>query len=529
MTIETVQFDWRGMRCPEPILKTAREIRQLRDTTTSHVRVLADDSAFPMDIERWCKSSGVRLGEIIEREDGFEAILVLHEDAQETTLGAPASASVPATAAAAPARRSIEPTASLDCLGMCCPEPIMKTARHVRGMDSGVLEILADDSAFPRDLESWVRNSKAELISIEDRPEGGSRALLRIGGSDVSASMLPGEPARSGSFAAAQQALARGITQQPSAPEPVTRAADRPTPAPEKTPEPARASAPSEVRASESTSRLPTASTRVVSAVAEAAANSPMTQAAMLLDLDAAPEAQRLERVKAMGGPQWSGEKIGISTSSPELFQQVIAWAASAGQQLLHVDAVRGELLFEVGQGVVTKSEPEPTAMVKAQPKRATYLVIHNDFESLMAAMMVANTAAVQGMETTIFFSFWGVNLLRGEQPRQEKPDGKLTFIHRLFRMMMPRGPKRQPLSKMHFGGVGKSMMLASMKQQNVMSLESLVDAAVDNGVKFLVCTMSMNIMGIHKRDIIDLPNIEFAGVASFVADSADSDASMVF
>ena len=101
MTIETVQFDWRGMRCPEPILKTAREIRQLRDTSTSHVSVLADDSAFPMDIERWCKSSGVRLGEIIEREDGFEAILVWQEDAQETTLGARSAAPAAATVGAA--------------------------------------------------------------------------------------------------------------------------------------------------------------------------------------------------------------------------------------------------------------------------------------------------------------------------------------------------------------------------------------------------------------------------------------------
>lgn len=121
------------------------------------------------------------------------------------------------------------------------------------------------------------------------------------------------------------------------------------------------------------------------------------------------------------------------------------------------------------------------------------------------------------------------MNLLRGDQPRQEKPDGKLTFIHRLFRMMMPRGPKRQPLSKMHFNGIGKSMMLASMKQQNVMSLENLVDTAIDNGVKFLICTMNMNIMNIHKKNIIDLPNIEFTNITSFITNTAKSDTSMIF
>jgi len=522
MTIESVQFDWRGMRCPEPILKTAREIRQLRDTPTSHVHVLADDDAFPMDIERWCKSSGVQLGELIEREDGFEAILVLHGDYQapssrQTTPQAPAKTS------------SLEPTERLDCIGLCCPEPIMKTARAVRKMESGVLEILADDDAFPKDLESWVRNSKAELISVEAQPKG-VRALLRVGDAPATASASastsfsrdtrPRSSGGGGNFAQAQQALARGL----SRPENI---GSEPKVEPSQQERTAQLNDAIKVTAKPRTSAGPEESTSGLH-------TTPMTQASMVLYLDDAPEEQRLGRVKAMGGPQWCGEKIGVMTRDRALFQEVIAWSARTGQTLLHVDATHGELVFEVGFGDTSEDEaalaaPSTTAMVKAEPKRATYLVIHNDFESLMAAMMVANTAAVQGMETTIFFSFWGVNLLRGDQQRSIEPDGKLTFIHRLFRMMMPRGPKRQPLSKMHFGGMGKSMMLASMKQQNVMSLESLVDAAVDNGVKFLVCTMSMNIMGIHKRDIIDLPNIEFAGVASFVADSADSDTSMVF
>lgn len=518
MTIESVQFDWRGMRCPEPILKTAREIRQLRDTPTSHVHVLADDDAFPMDIERWCKSSGVTLGELIEHEDGFEAILVLQGEYQAR----PSRKTVPQESASAD---SVEPTERLDCIGLCCPEPIMKTARAVRKMESGILEVIADDDAFPKDLEAWVRNSKAELISIDAQPEG-VRALLRVGGAgdaeQPSTSFANGERPSSnggGNFANAQKALARGLTY------PGTGGVASEAPSQQE-------------RTSQLNEAIKVTAMPKGSAGADGSSSgmhtTPMTQASMVLYLDDAPKEQRLGRVKAMGGPQWCGEKIGVMTRDRALFQDVIAWSARTGQTLLHVDATHGELVFEVGFGDTSEDEaalaaPSTTAMVKAEPKRATYLVIHNDFESLMAAMMVANTAAVQGMETTIFFSFWGVNLLRGDQQRSIEPDGKLTFIHRLFRMMMPRGPKRQPLSKMHFGGMGKSMMLASMKQQNVMSLESLVDAAVDNGVKFLVCTMSMNIMGIHKRDIIDLPNIEFAGVASFVADSADSDASMVF
>ncbi len=176
-------------------------------------------------------------------------------------------------------------------------------------------------------------------------------------------------------------------------------------------------------------------------------------------------------------------------------------------------------------------TEDASTALVPAKKaaRRATFLVIHNDFESLMAALMVANSTAVQNIETSIFFSFWGVNLLRGDRPRPQEPAGKLSLIHRMFRWMMPKGPSRQPLSKMHFGGMGMAMMKASMKQQNIMSLETLLAEAAENGVRFTVCTMSMSIMGIQKRDIVEMSNLDFAGVASFVTDASKSEMSMVF
>lgn len=177
----------------------------------------------------------------------------------------------------------------------------------------------------------------------------------------------------------------------------------------------------------------------------------------------------------------------------------------------------------------LTQLTSDPGLVPAVRENRCTLLVIKNDFESLMAAMMCASTAAAQGMETSIFFSFWGVNVLRADSPRRDVPKGKVSLLQKLMKWMMPRGPRRQKMSKMHMGGMGKGMMQYFMRKNNVLNLEQLMAAAAEQNVKFIVCSMSMGIMGIQKRDIVDLPNIEFAGVSTFIELSRRSSMSLVF
>lgn len=472
MTMETLQLDWRGMRCPEPILKTAREVRSLKKSEQGGlVLVLADDDAFPVDIAQWCRSSGVTLEGVLEQDGGYQATLRVGPSAPEARSSAPTPAATP-TPAAAPAPR----VETLDCRGMRCPEPIMKAARAVRRLEPGVmLDVLADDDAFEQDIMAWSARGKAHLVEVVEQ-DGAWRARLSL------------EPAA--------EAAAPEPTPEP-APKPAPRRAQ---PAPQA---PARAAAP------------------------DAGAGS----FALSLELDGVAPEHHEARVRALMGPEWTGEQMRVRSSDPGALQRVLGVVTGAGHELARFDAGAGELVFVVSGDADAHASPSQALVPAARPlpERAEFLVIHNDFESLMAAMMVANTSAAQGLETSVFFSFWGVNLLRGDRPRPDAPKPKLTIIHRLFRWMMPKGPSRQPLSKMHFGGAGKAMMLSSMRSQNVMSLEQLVDAAVEAGVKFKVCTMSMNIMGIHKQDIVDLPNVEFAGVASFVGGASTADVSMVF
>lgn len=458
MSAEIIQFDWRGLKCPEPILKTALRIREL-DSSTTHVRVLADDDAFPLDITRWCKSAGVELSTLTDQDDGFEAILILGE-----RMRAPQTLATCCARADQVASNTIE---LLDCRGLRCPEPILQLARKVRALDDqAIIEIFADDDAFPLDIKAWSKRAKASLRSLEEHAGGGWRATVRV---EREARLAP---SRANTETARPRSLELDHNRDRTREEPV------------------------------------------------------------VLDLNRAPRDKRMARVESMCSAEWAHERVKIVSDDPKLLQEILGWVTRGGHDVLAFDSADGNLELRVAEATSSDANEagrDALARVERAPKRATYLVIHNDFESLMAAMMVANASASQGMETTVFFSFWGVNLLRGDRPRANEPSQKLTWIHRMFRWMMPRGSRRQPLSKMHFGGVGKSMMLASMKQQNVMSLEDLIDTAIEYGVRFQVCTTSMRIMGLHKRDIVTWSNIEFSGVASFVSDASTSRASMVF
>jgi peroxiredoxin family protein len=129
----------------------------------------------------------------------------------------------------------------------------------------------------------------------------------------------------------------------------------------------------------------------------------------------------------------------------------------------------------------------------------------------MMAAFIIANGAASMGSEVTLFFTFWGLNLLRKHQAVSVKK----SLVEKMFGMMMPRGPAKTVLSKMHMGGMGTTMMRWVMKKKNVLSLDTLMAEARKNKIRFVACTMSMDIMGIKKEELIE--GIEFGGVAYYL------------
>jgi peroxiredoxin family protein len=146
---------------------------------------------------------------------------------------------------------------------------------------------------------------------------------------------------------------------------------------------------------------------------------------------------------------------------------------------------------------------------------KKTIVVFSGDLDRLMAAFVIAVGAAAMGNEVTMFFTFWGLNALRRDNP----PPVKKDFMSRMFGWMMPRGAKRAKLSKLNMGGMGTAMMKRVMRNKHVGSVDELIGHAQEFGVRLVACSMSMDVMGITPAELIE--GIEVGGVVSYLG-SAD-------
>ena len=150
-------------------------------------------------------------------------------------------------------------------------------------------------------------------------------------------------------------------------------------------------------------------------------------------------------------------------------------------------------------------------------PGRTTLVLFSNDLDKALAAMILATGFATLGQPVTIYFTFWGLNVLRKEQP----PPVQKDILSRMFGFMMPRGAKKLALSKMHMMGMGTAMMKHVMSTKGVLPLPELMRQAQGLGVQFIACEMAMNVMGLQQEEFID--GVATAGVAEFAALSAKS------
>lgn len=121
------------------------------------------------------------------------------------------------------------------------------------------------------------------------------------------------------------------------------------------------------------------------------------------------------------------------------------------------------------------------------------------------------------GYEVTLFFTFWGLNILRKKGPVSVRKN----IVEKMFGWMMPQGPDHLKLSQMHMGGMGAAMIKGIMKKKNVASLPELMQSAIDNGVKIVACSMSMDLMGIKREELIE--GIEEGGVAMYIDHAGDN------
>lgn len=198
------------------------------------------------------------------------------------------------------------------------------------------------------------------------------------------------------------------------------------------------------------------------------------------------------------------------------------AWTSSNGNTIISQQNKDDYLEAMIMKGAPAAPDAGVATANTSQTKNGAIILFSNDFDKVMAALIIACGMAAAGMKTGIFFTFWGLNALR----RNPAPPVKKSFIQKMFGFMMPCGVNKLNLSKMNFGGMGTAMMKDIMKKQNVMSLPDLLRQARELGVKFTACEMAMNVMGITREELIEVD--EVAGIASFV-ESAKGNANTLF
>ena len=148
-------------------------------------------------------------------------------------------------------------------------------------------------------------------------------------------------------------------------------------------------------------------------------------------------------------------------------------------------------------------------------------VVFSGDLDKAIASFIIANGAASMGKKVTMFFTFWGINILR----KNENVSVKKSFIEGMFGKMMPRGSKKLKLSNMNMAGMGPMMIRKIMKDKNVSSLEELIEAAIASGVEVVACQMSMDLLGLKTEELID--GVKIGGVGYYLGEAEDSNVNL--
>jgi len=151
--------------------------------------------------------------------------------------------------------------------------------------------------------------------------------------------------------------------------------------------------------------------------------------------------------------------------------------------------------------------------------ERVSIIVFSGELDKVLAAFIIATGATAMGMEAVMFFTFWGTPVLRDPKKRVNGKD----LMGKMFGFMLPKGRNAIKLSKMNMAGMGTAMMKSLMKKKNVASLDEMLEMAAELGVKIYVCEMSMSLMGFKREELIDYPNLEYVGVATFLEQAKNS------
>lgn len=218
------------------------------------------------------------------------------------------------------------------------------------------------------------------------------------------------------------------------------------------------------------------------------------------------------EKIDKLG----ENEKLKVKVSDLGFYNDIQAWSKVTKNSLLSLDKKDGLTYATLQKGQTSKViEKNQENVIIEDNSNMTMVVFSGDLDKAIAAFIIANGALTMGKKVTMFFTFWGLSILK------KKNLAKKSFIEKMFAMMLPKNSQDLPVSKMNFFGIGAKMIRSVMKKKNIMSLEELIKKAIDSGVNITACTMSMDVMGISEEELID--GINYGGVGQYLGEAEKS------
>lgn len=212
-----------------------------------------------------------------------------------------------------------------------------------------------------------------------------------------------------------------------------------------------------------------------------------------------------------------SGDILEVRATDPGFKKDIKSWCEKTGNTLMKAEFEKSQNAFIIWIEKGVPSCSSVTTTSKTEKEGATLVVFSGDLDKAIASFIIATGAASMGKPVTMFFTFWGLNILK----KKSKPSIKKDTVEKMFDMMLPSNTSKLPLSKMNMAGMGPKMINHIMNKNNVDSLDTLIENALKMNVNMVACSMSMDLMGIKKEELID--GIEIGGVASYLASTEDS------
>ena len=213
------------------------------------------------------------------------------------------------------------------------------------------------------------------------------------------------------------------------------------------------------------------------------------------------------------------GEQLEIHVTDFGFCTDIEAWAKNTGNTMISNETKDGKVVAVVQKGnnlpVNVLNDKDGHQLVETK-NGATMVVFSGDLDKALASFIIATGAASYGKEVTMFFTFWGLNVIKKPGVTVAKEG-----LDKMFSKMMPKHAGKLPISKMNMGGAGAKMIRHVMNKKKVDSLETMIEKAQSMGVKMVACTMSMDIMAVTKEELID--GVEYGGVATYLGDTEQS------